>query len=488
MIITINGVDQTSKVIARTFRIEQILTQEADTARLSLLDPDTIPDILQEIIVEDDASNKIFAGVVLNINIKYDSNQAIYELTCKDYTELMDGKYVVDDFTNETVADIIDYIITTYLPSGFTLDCQVSQTISYIKFNYDKASSCFKKLAELVIGDWYVDYDKVIHFIDKSTFASPFSLTDDGNKFIKGSLVIKKDASQIKNTVFVRGGEYLGSNYTETIIADGSQTTFNLAYRYDNISVSVAGVGKTVGIDNIDDPSTVDCLYNFGEKTIKFPSASKPTSGQSVAISGLPYIPVYVRAEEIGSISKYGVKEFKIIDANIKSKQGAIDRAKAELQSYNEALSDGSFSTYETGLRTGQQIGVNSVVLGVNEQFIISKLSIIAESPNLLRFDATLTTLERFDLIGLLQKLLDRTEIGEDRTDEVLEKLYNSYEAISVEESIERMTPMDGSEEMSIGENIRRDPFTIVFVLTPYTVIDENDPNRPFLLDLGLLS
>lgn len=488
MTITIGGIDQTSKIVLRTFRIEQVLTKEADSAKFSLLSPDTIPDLMSEVIILDDTSTRIFAGVVLNIVLKYQSNEAVYEITCKDYTELIDGKYVVEDYTAQTISYILNDIKTKYLPAGFTLDVQVSDTISYIKFNYIKPSKCLEKLSQLVLGDWYVDYNKVIHFISKSTFSAPFSINDNNSKAIKGSLAIKQDASQIKNTVFVRGGEYLGSTYTENFIADGSQTTFVMAYKYSNISVLVAGVSKTVGIDNIDEPDTVDCLYNFAEKSIKFPTATKPTSGQAVAISGLPYIPVYVKAEEIGSVNKYGVKEFKIIDSNIKSKQGAIDRAKAELQSFNETLNEGNFSSYETGLRTGQQININSTILGLNDDFIINRLTIVAESASLLRYDAQLATLENFDLLSLLQQLLDRTEIGEEKTDEVLEKLYNIYETMTVGESITVATPEDASETLTVGENIRRDPFEIIYVLTPYLVVDENDPKRPFFLDKGLLA
>lgn len=488
MTITIGGVDQTSKVILRTFRIEQILTKEADTAKFSLLSPATIPTLMSEVIILDETSTRKFAGVVLNIVLKYQSNEPVYEITCKDYTELIDGKYVVEDYTAKTISYILNDILTKYIPAGFTLDVQVSQTISYIKFNYEKASQCLSKIADLVLGDWYVDYNKVIHFISKSTFSAPFPITDSNNKAIKGSLTIKQDASQIKNTIFVRGGEYLGSSYTENFVADGTQTTFVMAYQYSGIAVSVAGVAKTVGVDNIDDPATKDCLYNFAEKSIKFPTATKPTSGQAVAITGLPYIPVYVKAEEAGSIGKYGVKEFKIIDTNIRSKQGAIDRAKAELQSFNDTLNEGNFSSYETGLRTGQQININSSILGLNKDFIITRLTVVAESSSLLRYDCQLATLESFDLIQLLQQLLDRTEIGEEKTDEVLEKLYNVYETMTVGEEISRTVPKDASETMTVGENIRRDPFTIQFVLTPYTVIDENDPKRPFILDASLLS
>lgn len=483
MIITIGGIDQTAKVILKSFRIEQILTQEADVAKFSLLNPTSVPVLMNEVIITNDLGVRVFAGVVLNIVLKYDGLVANYEITCKDYTELIDGKYVVEDYTSKTVSYILNDILTKYLPAGFSINCASTQTISYIKFNYEKPSQCLAKLSEMVMGDWYVDYNKVIFFINQSTFGSPFAITDDNQMAVKGSLVIRQDASQIKNTIYVRGGEYLGSSYVETYSADGQQVNFPLAYRYSNLTLTVAGVSKTVGIDNIDLPASKDCLYNFAEKTIKFPSASKPTVGQLVAITGFPYIPVYVKAEEAVSVGKYGVKEFKIIDSNIKSKQGAIDRAKAELTAYNETLNDGSFSTYETGLRTGQQINIDSTALGFSDDFIINRLTIVAESSSLLRFDVQLTTLENFSLVQLLQQLLDKTEIGEEKTDEILEKIYNIFEAINIVEELNVVSPNVVEETLTVGELVRRDPFTVQYVLTPYTVIDDNDPKRPFCLD-----
>jgi hypothetical protein len=483
--ITINGIDQTDKVLLRSFRVEQILTQEADSARFSLLAPTTAPEVMQEVVIMNGAE-KVFAGVVMNVNLKYDSQQAIHDVVCKDYTELMDGKFVIEDFKNNTVAYILDFIKTHYMPAGFTINCEVDQTINYVKFNFLKPSQCLKKLAELVLGDWYVDYDKVVQFITKGTYQAPFTLSDSNNKFKSGTLQIKKDASQIKNVVFVRGGEYQGAIFTENITADGERATFNLAYKYANLSVELDTVAQTIGIDNITDPTTVDVLYNFAEKALKFPEENKPTTGQVLTISGNPYIPVYVKAEEIGSISKYGTKEHKIVDNNIKTKEAAIERASAELEAFNAEQNDGSFQTYEAGLRAGQLLEINSTILGVSENFVINKVSIQAESPTLMRYDVSLTTKEKFDLIRLLQQLLDRTEIGEDRTDEVLEKLYKMLEGFTIQELIVRTEPKAAPETMTIGETFRKD-FPVEFVLTPYQIQDDDDPKRPFLLDRSLL-
>lgn len=491
MKVLINGVDQTQYINIRTFRIDQALTSEVDSAKFTLTQPAVAPEILQEVIITDNDDNRIFAGVVLNVVLKYDTLMAIHEVSCKDYTELMDGKYVVEDFSNTPLDEIIQSVIDVYLPAGFTLNCQVSQTISFVKFNYLKPSQCLKKLAELVMGDWYVDYNKVIHFIDKTTMQAPFIIMDNNGKMIKQTLQIKKDASQIKNTVYVRGGEYLGAQQIEKFIANGQQAIFNLAYKYSGLEVTLNGSPLSIGIDFISDPESVDVVYNFAEKVIKFREDNTPELDDEIEVKGLPYVPVYVKAEESTSISDYGVKEFKIVDNSIKSKQAAIDRARAEIESYYRELNDGSFQTYQNGLHVGQQIQINSEILGINKFFIINRLSIVVdasnEDRNILKYNVGLTTKEKFDLIQLLQRLLDRAEIGEDKTDEVLEKLYYLFETLTISETIIRRTPKNDEQAITIGEEIRRDPFAIKYVLCPYKVVDENDSKRPFLLDRGRL-
>jgi len=282
MTVTINieGVDRTSKIDWTSVQLERALTSQIDTLKFKITrrtGADYKPSLLDDVLIEEN-STPIFGGQIIEMNevVIGNPNLEVVEVTCKDYTFNMDKSLVISTYTNETVEDIIADINTNFLPAGYDITNVVAPVpIGFIAFNYEYPSKCLQQLAELIGYDWYVDYDKKIYFFAKNSQSSPFNLTDTNGKYVNTSLKIKKDIKNLRNSIIVRGGTYEGSSITEEFIADGDQTTFFQAYQYGGISVSVAGVSKTVGIDFITDPTTVDCLYNYNEKAIKFPTASK---------------------------------------------------------------------------------------------------------------------------------------------------------------------------------------------------------------------
>ena len=363
------------------------------------------------------------------------------------------------------------------------------KTIDTIKFDYETPSKCLQKLADLISYDWYVDYLKDIHFFNKEENTAPFELSDKGNKYDYRSLVVEKDGSQIKNTIFVRGGEYEGNEFTELIEADGDRRTFNLSYKYSNLSVKLDAVDQDVGIDFIDDEADHDCLYNYEQKIIRFPEASKPTAGQTLTITGNPKIPVLVKVEEASSVSEYGIREFRITDRNIKSKEEGKERAIAELEGYKNGIVEGVFTTDESGLMTGQRIHVVSSNRSIDEYFIINKINIAIRysksGETALKYNVSLVSTKTYDMISLLQDLISDRKIKIDK-DEVLDKIYNLKETINIEESVLASPVRSTSETITIGEDVRS-PFAFTWVAGEYSPVDSNDHNRPPLTDRDCL-
>lgn len=327
--------------------------------------------------------------------------------------------------------------------------------ISYIAFNYEALSKCLQQLAELIEYDWFVDDKKDIHFFAKSGgISSPFTLTDTSGNYFYNTLTIRKDIKNLRNSVIVRGGQYLGSSVTETQNADGVKTTFLLAYQYSSISVTVAGVSKTVGIDFIDDPATKDCLYNFNEKAIKFPVATKPTAGQAVAVTGTPYIPVIVNVKDAVSMGSLGEYQYKLVDNSINSKEGARDRAKAEIKAWSSTVNEGSFDTITTGLDTGQTLTINSTLRGINQSYVISRITSRMYTPTSFKHNITLVTVNTFGMIEFLQKLLmDKDKEIVINANEVTDSITTADETITISEAIiSSKVHNPKSETATIGE------------------------------------
>lgn len=492
MSVTINiaTVDRTSKIDWESVGLDRALTSQVDTLRFNIIRKDIgdyKPSLLDDVTLVD-GSTTIFGGQIIEINesVKGSIYLEVVQVVCKDYSFNMDKSLVVATYQSQSVEDIIADINTNFLPAGYDITNVVAPiTIGFIAFNYEQPSKCFQQLAELINYDWYVDYEKKIHFFAKATRPAPFDLTDTGGKYITNSLKIKKDITNLRNSIIVRGGTYEGDPITESFEADGDQTTFFQAYQYSGITVTVAGVSKTVGIDFITDPTTVDCLYNFNEKAVKFPLASRPTSGQIVAVSGNPKIPVIVKVRDAISIAQYGEFQAKVIDKSINTKAGARDRAKAEIIAWAEQINDGSFKTYQSGLAVGHQINIQSAIRNINEDFVISKISSRLHTPTELEHTIVLMTTQKFGMIEFLQKLLIQKdkEIVIDEN-EVVDEVEAVNEGITISEVItSSLIHNPISETATIGESatVQALNYAVEFVVGDYPT--PTGTKRQFMLD-----
>jgi hypothetical protein len=179
--------------------------------------------------------------------------------------------------------------------------------------------------------------------------------------------------------VYVRGGEYLdaisAANAIDKYTADGYQLAWPLVYRYNEVQVTVNGVSKTVGIDNITDPLSVDVLYNFTEKSIRFREDNKPANTALVKVFGNAYIPLIVQASDSESITAYGEFEDIKIDKNINSIREAELLAGAVLDQWKEGSYEGKFRTMQKGLRAGQYITITSDIYDVDDSFKINSIT-----------------------------------------------------------------------------------------------------------------
>ncbi|KKN18199.1 hypothetical protein LCGC14_0958350, partial [marine sediment metagenome] len=263
----------------------------------------------------------------------------------------------------------------------------------------------------------------------------------------------------LRNTIFVRGGTFSGGTFDEVqgADADGDRETFTFGFRYKTVSWFVdrgsGFVAETFGIDNIDDPTTKDWLYNFQEKAMKLGTATIPSGTDRVKITGLPQIPVIIKTKDNSSITNFGEFEGKVVDKSIDSKGGARDRAEAEIIAWAEQINEGSFSTRSSGLRVGQEITVNSAIRGINEKFHISRISTILATPTQLENKVTLMSQRTFGMVEFLQKELIRKdkEIEID-PNEVLDKIESAFESIIILEALVQQAAIAIAEGIVVGE------------------------------------
>lgn len=339
--------------------------------------------------------------------------------------------------------------------AGFTLTglASVESSVKYVAFNYEPVSECLRQVAKLIGYEWYIDADRDLKFYPPATVAAPFGLTDTSGNFVFDSLEIKNDISSLRNQIFVRGGEEVGEPLTEDISeqANGNNVIFNLGYRYTDLSATLNGAPLDVGIDFIDDITAHDCLFNFQEKTLRFNAA--PAGGDAIIVTAKPYIPIIVKKRDAASIAEFGVFEYCIVDKTIKTREGARQRAQADLIAYRAQLDEGGFTTYTSGLRAGQRINIASTVRGIDTNFVINRLTLSMRTPEAAQYEATIVTTRTYGIIefllGLLRQDAKGIEIGEDEIldlVETVEETVTASDAVTIESAITNDETVQASE------------------------------------------
>lgn len=506
MQITIGSDDVTALVVPNSLKIENILTKQVDRCNFTILNPVPEelrtalgyyynPNVGREIVILDDDSNRIFGGVIVRRTDKANVHGMLsYEVECSDYTRLLDQKLVAETYENMTVDDIITDLLTNFGPAGFTatqVDCAL--TVTYIQFKYEPVSECIKQLADIVGYDWYVDYSKDIYFKSPVATDAPFEITDTDGTHTEGSLIIRRDNSQLRNSIIVRGGEYLGSEFTASVRADGKQTYFDLPYKFTDFKATLTGHPLSIGVDPIDSADNYDALYNFQEKQLKFKDTDRPSQNATLSFGGKPHLPVIIKyrdpvstaaifsAEGIGD----GRYEYVIIDKSINSQVGARERAAAEIRTYGETLSEGEFETDIAGLKAGQRIHIDSDVRNIDEYFVINRVTTVMRTPTSFYYKVSLITTKTMDYIAIMKKLILRDNKNIDlRADELLDLIESTTESISISDVLATMTGGDviSNETITMGETFTAQSlnYGVQWVLGPQT---PSSTKRVFILN-----
>jgi len=442
--VLINGIDKTDYIESNSLSIEDILTQEVNTCSFSFIDESIVatdkPQIGQEVHIfyrETIASipTLIFAGRISEApQVQFSKRKYIYSITCTDYTSDLQRNLVADSYTSQLAGDIVRDLVQNWGKTLGTFYVDDGVLINYISFNYMFPDVCITEIAELIGYDWYVDYNKQVHFFSPITNVAPYRLTDNISDGEYRGLEISIDKTSLRNKQVVRGGYQFSDLFTEEQVADGTQLSFNLKYEpFTPISVYVstggAYVAHTLGIDNIDEAG-VDFVINQSEKIIKNLDHAVLTAGHKIMITYKYKIPIFVQAEDNTSIALMksyeggdGIYEGEIIvDDTIETKEAARQRALAELTQYSNPLIEGSFSTIQSGYRSGQLLTVNIPSRNINSQYLIRSVTINSLGMGLLEYEITFAS----KLKGLTDFLLYLFDNGKkifERTDEILDTL-----------------------------------------------------------------
>ncbi len=350
------GIDRWRDYERGTMQIEAPLTYQIDTCRFQVRGER--PGEGEEVIIEDDNLGRLFAGIIVTVElarVQPDKSNRLWSVDCDDYTALLDRRLVVEAYENMSASDIFLDIVAKYCP-GFTTNgvrsgAPVVESTG-AEFEYKRPSDCFKWLCDYIGWHWQPDYYKDLHFFSAEELASPAPMTlVPGGKFRFGKHSI--DTQGLRNRVYVRGGTMLSDQQVVEWKADGVARIWNLPWGPHEVSFKVGEVLKTVGVENLHDEADFDYMMSFTEKYIRC-SAQTPTpvEGITMALTARQDIPVITMVEDYTSqaaIAKVqggdGVYEHVIDDDSLTTIQAAEAAGMADLREHANPRVKGSFET-----------------------------------------------------------------------------------------------------------------------------------------------
>ena len=349
--VEIDSVDRTSYITPGSFDIKSKLTAKLDTCKFTMESARAVePTEWQEVIVRDGA-DKIFGGYIVSKEEEIGNNLDVdFLIAASDYGILTEKSIIKAEYLQQTDGYILDDLFTTYLPTvNATTFVTTVETHERIRFNRSTLREAIDLLAEMAEAEWFIDYDRNLHFFQDQDSVAPFSLSqspDNTTSYPFDDLVKFTDGTGAINRVEIVGGDYLSDDHTVLVAGTGQDERVILPFRMKG---PLAGGGiiverndgtetaptwtaltEKVGyIDELVDPN--DVLHYYQEKVLE-QTDTWPNLPNAVRVRGRFEIPLRTRVRDNISYAFYGQAQWfdaVINDPDITDKSTATLRGKA---------------------------------------------------------------------------------------------------------------------------------------------------------------
>ncbi len=400
-------IDITAYAKLETVKVNSVITSQIDTAGFKIRFSGSEVDIdeKREVLIHlaGDVTTKYFGGYVTLLDGKTVGPEKVLQVDCQDYTCLLETTKVNRIYLASTDQAIIQALFSTYLPEIDTATyVGASLTHDRIAFGHDKTlRQVMDELSDASGWDWYVDYDKKLHYFDPSTAgAASFSLSsspDNVNSFGYWGFEHSEDATKIANRVTVGGGVYRSAGTSFYLGSDGltdlilpyplhapAGATAISVWRNDGTEAVPVWTALTVGAGNVQKIEDYDCLHYASPPKLAFAVPPRPYNTNAVKIYASYEAPILVTQTSATSYALYGkYYDEYVSDAAVDNIPQAIQKAQGVLLDRALAKESISLKMAHDGLSSGQRLTIVNATHGVNAAYIVRAVSLSLRQRNL---------------------------------------------------------------------------------------------------------
>jgi hypothetical protein len=311
-----------------------------------------------------------------------------YSLDNQEMWELAENNVIrrsVNGAIGIDVKAVLKTTDTTKTPSvkeiRYILETTAGTYIRKAVFNYVKASQAFDEICELSGAIWWITADKVLHYVSRDEFKSPWDITPEHSP--TSNMEVETDLSEYRNRQYLRAGQDITDEQTESFKGDGSKKTFTVGYKIaQKPTVLLNEVEQTVGIRQVDKNKAF--YWAKDEKEITQDENAAPLSSTDVLkVKYHGYYPIIVVSEDQAAIDEMKTRTgdtglYEDVEENemIDDSDLALEFANSKLQKYAKINTRIRFETVKPGLQAGQLISINLPDYDVDDEFLITSVEI----------------------------------------------------------------------------------------------------------------
>lgn len=390
------SVDQDIAVQQTTANFDLWIQGTYDAAANQYAWPIPAPRGEQEVIFLDQDGLRAFGGILQNPTETEESGPTMfrYQLQCTTFQQWFNRHLVNQTYAaNTTVQDLVNSVVAQYVNTPgngrlFTthhVQANPPLPMPILQFVYQTPAEVMSQITQMLGWGWYIDYYRDVHLYSTTYAPSPLPAgVLDADQFVTNpggiaadqygnwmALSISEDASQLKNRVYITG-IYVAQTqlYTESLVADGQQTVFNLSYQppndVANITVNVGGTQYQIALDLVAGTPGGPCqnqtaYVNFSNQTVRVCTA--PASGTVVTVTYFPMTQTVVGEQDAASQAVLaartgtdGIFEFNNMDPSLSAELPTLaqERAQITLAKYAFPIVTLTFTSFLAGWQVGQ--------------------------------------------------------------------------------------------------------------------------------------
>jgi hypothetical protein len=371
----------------------------------------------------------------------------IFDIECVDYNEIADRFIVAEAYVNETSGFIVNDLFTKYLQADGVTIGQIDTGILVASAKFPRVSTVTQVLDEIAEFNgfiWYIDYNKELYFIERTT--NDTGLTFGDSSRIR-NVQIKFNKSQLRNRQYIRGG----NNQTDTISLENPTpkpdnvsktffTRFPVAEKPRIFIDTVEVLATDIGINGRD--TGKKWYYQINSNAIVQDNAETTLDTEVLEITYKGLFPLLVVAEDPVSISNRqtieggsGIYEAIETDATVDRADYGLEIAQSKLLKYSERQIEITFDSYDA-LFSGDIITFDFPIYGINQKILIDSVEIVEYGVNEFIYRVHAVSGESFgSWAQFFKKIFEKPDKIIIRDDEILVILTTSFESQNWAES-----------------------------------------------------